>query len=86
VAIARALLAKPTWLFLDEATSALDEKNELAVYSAIAEYLPNTTIISIGHRASLVTMHQRHIDMQMPAGSHSFTPRDVAPALVIAGS
>jgi vitamin B12/bleomycin/antimicrobial peptide transport system ATP-binding/permease protein len=86
VAIARALLAKPAWLFLDEATSALDEQNELVIYRAIAERLPNTTIVSIGHRATLLAMHRRHIEMQTSAGSHAFTPRDVEPALVSAGS
>jgi vitamin B12/bleomycin/antimicrobial peptide transport system ATP-binding/permease protein len=86
VAIARALLARPAWLFLDEATSALDEANETIIYRAIVERLPNTTIVSIGHRTTLLAMHRRHIDMQMSAGSHGFTPRDVEPALVVAGS
>ncbi len=31
VAVARALLAAPDWLFLDEATSALDEASESAL-------------------------------------------------------
>jgi vitamin B12/bleomycin/antimicrobial peptide transport system ATP-binding/permease protein len=81
VAIARALLAKPAWLFLDEATSALDEKTEMVIYQAIAERLPDTTIVSIGHRSTLLGMHRRHIDMQVGAGAASFTPRDVQPAL-----
>jgi vitamin B12/bleomycin/antimicrobial peptide transport system ATP-binding/permease protein len=86
VAIARALLAKPDWLFLDEATSALDEKNEGIIYQAIAERLPNTTLVSIGHRATLLAMHRRHIDMQAAAGSHAFSPRDIEPALASVGS
>ncbi len=53
LAIARALLAQPDWLLLDEATAALDEKLEAEIYQAIAERLPGTTVISIGHRSTL---------------------------------
>ena len=37
LAVARALLAKPDWLFLDEATASLDEESENALYRAIAQ-------------------------------------------------
>jgi len=59
LAIARALLIKPDWLFLDEATSATDEEEEAALYRVVAKVLPATTVISIGHRASLAAYHQR---------------------------
>ena len=36
LAVARALLAKPDWLFLDEATASLDEESENALYRVIA--------------------------------------------------
>jgi putative ATP-binding cassette transporter len=55
------LLAKPDWLFLDEATSATDEAEEAALYRTLAEALPATTLISIGHRGSLEASHQRVI-------------------------
>jgi putative ATP-binding cassette transporter len=64
VAIARALLAKPDWLFLDEATSALDEKLEGDIYNMLRERLPKTTIVSIGHRSTLLDYHDRHIVME----------------------
>ena len=64
LAIARAILDKPDWLFLDEATSALDEKLEAEIYSMLSEVLPNTTIVSIGHRSTLIALHRRHIEME----------------------
>ncbi|MGC2411576.1 MAG: ABC transporter ATP-binding protein/permease [Stellaceae bacterium] len=68
LAIARALLVKPDWLFLDEATSATDEDEEAALYRAIAEALPATTVISIGHRSSLEAYHPRVIALDRAAG------------------
>lgn len=67
LAIARALLARPKWLLLDEATAALDEKLEAVVYHAIFERLPQTTVISIGHRSTLLDMHTRHLNMEKQA-------------------
>jgi vitamin B12/bleomycin/antimicrobial peptide transport system ATP-binding/permease protein len=64
LAIARALLAAPDWLFLDEATSALDEASEGHIYRAIAEKLPATTLVSIGHRATLSAFHKRRIEIE----------------------
>lgn len=61
LAIAGALLTKPDWLFLDEATSATDEAEEAGLYRTLAEALPATTLISIGHRGSLEASHQRVI-------------------------
>jgi putative ATP-binding cassette transporter len=50
LAVARALLHKPDWLFLDEATSALDAATEEHVYGLLRERLPDATIVSIAHR------------------------------------
>jgi putative ATP-binding cassette transporter len=80
VAVARALLAKPDWLFLDEATAALDEPTEEAIYRMLMERLPDTTVVSIGHRSTLVGFHDRRIDMR-PAAGGVFAPTDArAPA------
>jgi len=68
LAVARALLAAPAWLFLDEATSALDEASEAQLYLAIARKLPDTTLVSIGHRATLSAFHKRRIEMQPRQG------------------
>jgi putative ATP-binding cassette transporter len=59
--IARALLHTPDWLFLDEATASLDEPGEAALYRLLDERLPDSTIVSIGHRASLRSFHRRHL-------------------------
>jgi vitamin B12/bleomycin/antimicrobial peptide transport system ATP-binding/permease protein len=75
VAIARALLAKPDWLFLDEATSALDEKLEGEIYRVLRERLSRTTIVSIGHRSTLLDYHDRRIEMEAGADG-LFAPRD----------
>jgi len=64
VAVARALLAQPDWLFLDEATAALDEPTEAEIYRVIRERLPDTTVVSIGHRSTLAAFHDRRIEMR----------------------
>jgi putative ATP-binding cassette transporter len=76
IAIARALLMRPDWLFLDEASSALDEKLEAEIYALLAERLPATTIVSTGHRSTLAAFHERRLAMT-PEGDH-FTVQDEA--------
>jgi putative ATP-binding cassette transporter len=61
--LARALLHAPTYLFLDEATASLDESSEAALYRLLLEKLPATTIISIGHRATLEAFHDRKVTL-----------------------
>ncbi len=79
VAIVRALLDRPDWLFLDEATAALDEPMEARVYATLRERLPQTTLVSIGHRNTLLAFHDRHIEMS-PGPEGLFGPLD-RPAL-----
>jgi putative ATP-binding cassette transporter len=59
--LVRALLHKPQYLFLDEATASLDEPSEAALYQLLKTDLPATTIVSIGHRATLKAFHDRNI-------------------------
>ena len=63
IAFARALLAKPDWLFLDEATSALDEPTEQRLYGLLKDRLPGTTLVSIAHRASVAAFHTRKLSL-----------------------
>lgn len=74
LAIARAILEKPDWLFLDEATSALDESLEAEIYGVLSRVLPDATIVSIGHRSTLIALHRRHIQMEPDEGG-IFRPR-----------
>ncbi len=76
VALGRALLAKPDWLFLDEATSALDEPLEQAMYRLLPEKLPGVTIVSIGHRQTLQAFHKRRIELK-PGADGVSEPEDV---------
>ena len=79
LAVARALIARPDWLFLDEATAALDESTEAAIYEVLKAKLPETTIVSIGHRSTLIAMHERQIELA--AGDDGvFKTRDVEKA------
>ncbi|HET7193197.1 MAG TPA: ABC transporter ATP-binding protein/permease [Pseudolabrys sp.] len=59
--IARALIYSPDYLFLDEATASLDEPAEAALYHLLEQRLPNATIVSIGHRATLAAFHRRRL-------------------------
>ncbi|HLN09592.1 MAG TPA: SbmA/BacA-like family transporter, partial [Xanthobacteraceae bacterium] len=80
IALARALLARPDWLFLDESTSAMDEKLEAELYRMLAERLTGTTIVSIGHRSTLLAFHSCHLTI-----THGLVEEDPAAALKAAG-
>ncbi len=68
LAIARALLIRPDWLFLDEATSSLDPAAEDELYSALRQHLPETTIISIAHRPDVAGYHAEVLTFQRKPG------------------
>ena len=63
LAIARALLAAPDYLFLDEATAALDEAAEAVLYRLLQERLKGTAVVSIGHRSTLHVFHRRRVEV-----------------------
>ena len=54
LALARALLRKPSLLILDEATSNLDSKNEKKILKAIDDLHGEITILIIAHRLSTI--------------------------------
>jgi putative ATP-binding cassette transporter len=63
LAFGRLLLAGPTVAFLDETTSAMDEGMEAAMYALVHERLPGTTVVSVGHRSSLTSIHTDELEM-----------------------
>ena len=77
IAVARALVHEPEWLFLDEATSAVDEPTEARLYRLLEERLPATTVVSVGHRSTLRRFHARRLLVQ-PNGSSPAAVLDVA--------
>lgn len=64
IAFARILLVKPDVLFLDEATSALDEDNEQRLYELVRSELPQTIMVSVGHRSTLRPFHKKMLVWQ----------------------
>ena len=76
IAFARALLQKPDWLFMDEGTASLDEASETRLYALLRTQLPNTTVVSIGHRPALMQFHSQRIELQREGG-HSNISRVV---------
>jgi ABC-type multidrug transport system fused ATPase/permease subunit len=52
VALARAVLQHPRLLLLDESTSALDAPSERRIFTSLAHYFANHTMVFISHRIS----------------------------------
>jgi vitamin B12/bleomycin/antimicrobial peptide transport system ATP-binding/permease protein len=68
LAIARALLARPDWLFLDEATGSLDPEAEIELYRVLKQKLPETTVVSITHGPAVARFHAHQLILQREPG------------------
>jgi len=68
LALARAFLIEPDWIFLDEATSGLDEATEARVYRLLRERLPCAAIVTIVDRPDLAQYHTRRWQLTPHAG------------------
>ena len=66
IAVARALIVKPDWLFLDEATASLDPEAEQALYQVLKTRLPGTTLVSIAHRPAVAQFHDQRLVLDRP--------------------
>jgi vitamin B12/bleomycin/antimicrobial peptide transport system ATP-binding/permease protein len=60
---ARILLTSPNLLFLDEATSGLDEPWEARLYSLLRSGSWRPTVVSVGHRSTLLKFHDDVLDL-----------------------
>lgn len=63
LAIGRALLSRAELIFLDEASSAMDEGLEYSMYQLLRQSLPDSIIVSVGHRSSLLDFHNKELDL-----------------------
>ena len=68
LAVARALLLRPDYLFLDEATASLDESGESRVYTALRERLAKSAIVSIAHRPGVRKFHDKLLSVETSNG------------------
>ncbi len=68
LAVARALLIKPDWLFLDEATASLDSTSESELLAILRQSLPTTTLVSIAHRQEVVAQHDVQLRLDAEPG------------------
>lgn len=64
LAFARLLIDRPDIAVMDEATSALDEDSQQKLMTLINKELPQTTIVSVGHRQQLEAFHDRKIVLE----------------------
>src|ERR1700730_17142874 len=63
LAIGRVLMNRPRVVFGDEACSAMDEGLEHTMYRLLREALPAATLVSVGHRSSLLGFHTRELEL-----------------------
>jgi putative ATP-binding cassette transporter len=70
LAIARAILYNPDYMFFDEATASMDEPSEMELYTMLNEEMKSATIISIGHRSSLQQFHHRTLFAEREPDGH----------------
>jgi ATP-binding cassette subfamily C protein LapB len=64
ISLARALVRKPQIIILDEPTSSMDARSEQIFVKRFKEQLPDTTLVVITHRTSLLSLVQRVIIME----------------------
>ncbi|HGM5579320.1 TPA: ABC transporter ATP-binding protein/permease [Pseudomonas putida] len=68
LAFARVLFNQPHVVFLDESTSAMDEGLEHALYSLLRKEMPETLLVSVGHRSTLAGFHSHRLEVDGKGG------------------
>jgi putative ATP-binding cassette transporter len=77
LAFARLFLHKPDIVVMDEATSALDPESQAMLMEKVADELPRTAIISVGHRPELEAFHERKVHLVRREGGARLVPGEV---------
>jgi putative ATP-binding cassette transporter len=62
-AFARVMIRPPDILIMDEPTSSLDELSQFRMMEYMRDYLPETTVLHVGHRPGLERFHDREIKL-----------------------
>src|SRR3954454_18205575 len=84
LAFARLFLHKPDIVVMDEATSALDPDSQTMLMNLVKERLPETAIVSVGHRPELEAFHERKVNLvRREGGAKLITGEVVAPPISI---
>lgn len=68
IGFVRAILQAPTLLFLDEATASLDEHAEAALHQQLKQALPDSIVVSVGHRSTLLAWHNLRLKFGQAGG------------------
>jgi putative ATP-binding cassette transporter len=77
LAFARLFLHKPDIVVMDEATSALDPESQAMLMKELAERLPRTAIVSVGHRPELEAFHERKVNLIRREGGARLVPGEI---------
>jgi vitamin B12/bleomycin/antimicrobial peptide transport system ATP-binding/permease protein len=80
LAFARLLLHRPAWVFMDEATAALDDGNQDAMMKLLETELPDSALLSIGHRPGLDVYHHRTLVLERGRHGARLTAKRRRPA------
>ncbi|MEY2655928.1 MAG: hypothetical protein RLZZ524_2956 [Pseudomonadota bacterium] len=68
LAFGRVLATRPALVFLDEATSATDTGLEHGLYTLIRRELPQSVLVSVGHRETLAPLHDQVLQIEPGGG------------------
>lgn len=64
IALARAILRRPSLLVLDEATNAIDVRGEAEILDRLSQLSPRPTVLIIAHRASSLDFCDRVLELR----------------------
>ena len=78
IALARALLRRPSVLILDEPTSALDAQTEQLIATSLRKTLPDSTLIVITHRPALAEVAEAIITIESGKAQISYDAQSVS--------